>query len=200
MRIFFVLTLALFNCFSEAQEINPALLKGNWSASWITSPDAFQREYGIYHFRKNISINKKPEKFIVHVSADNRYRLFVNGKAVCLGPARGDLYNWYFETVDIAPYLQAGNNMIAALVWNMGVYAPVAQVTNQTAFLLQGNTEAEKIINTNTGWKVIRDDAYTACSTDNGPRLRTYMVIGPGDKVDAARYPFGWEQAEFDDT
>ncbi len=184
----------------DAGMINPSLLNNSWPASWVSCPDAPQRDYGVYHFRKTFSLNDQPTKFIVHVSADNRYRLFVNGKAVCSGPARGDLYNWYFETVDIAKYLQKGNNTIAALVWNMGVNAPVAQVTNQTAFVLQGNTDAEKIVNTNNGWKVFHDLSYTAVSTDNAARLRTYMVIGPGDQVDASKYPWGWEQPGFADT
>src|SRR6187431_3359909 len=184
----------------KAQQINPSLLSDYWSASWVTCPDIPQRDYGVYHFRKTFAMEKQPGKFIVHVSADNRYRLFVNGKAVCNGPARGDLYNWYFETVDIAPYLQAGNNTIAALVWNMGVHAPVAQVSNQTAFVLQGDGEAEKIINTGTSWKVFKNISYTPCSIDNGSRLRTYMVIGPGDQVDAATYPWGWEQPGYNDA
>lgn len=184
----------------NSQEINPSLLNNYWSASWITCPNVPQRDYGIYHFRKTINLTSQPAKFIVHVSADNRYRLFVNGKAVCNGPARGDLYNWYFETIDIAPYLKAGDNIVAALVWNMGVHAPVAQVTNQTAFLLQGDTDAEKIINSNNTWKVFHDTAYTPCSIDNGSRLRTYMVIGPGDNLDAASYPWGWEQASYNDA
>jgi len=185
------LTLILFfaTCSLYAQDIkkiNPSLLNKQWPASWITCPDVPQRDYGVYHFRKTFSIDQPPAKFIVHVTADNRYRLFINGTAVCSGPARGDLYNWYFETIDIAPYLRKGNNTVAALVWNMGVYAPVAQVSNQTAFVLQGNGEAEKIINTGDGWKVFNNTSYTPCSTDNGSRLRTYMVIGPGDQVDAA--------------
>jgi len=184
----------------DISEINPALLNASWRASWITCPDVPQRDYGVYHFRKTVTLDAKPTKFVVHVSADNRYRLFVNGKAVCSGPARGDLYNWYFETIDIAPYLQTGYNTIAALVWNMGVYAPVAQVSNQTAFLLQGNGEAEKIINTGEGWKVFHNTSYSPCSTDNGSRMRTYMVIGPGDQVDASSYPWGWEQAGYNDA
>ena len=184
----------------HAQEVNPSLLNNGWPATWITCPDVPQRDYGVYHFRKTINLDKKPEKFIVNVSADNRYRLFVNGKAVCSGPARGDLYNWYFETIDIAPYLQSGTNTIAALIWNMGVHAPVAQISNQTAFVLQGNTDAEKAINTGDGWKVFHNTSYTPCSTDNGSRLRTYMVIGPGDQVDASQYPWGWEQAGYNDA
>src|SRR5690606_32519522 len=141
----------------QAQDlpINPTLLKGKWSAKWIACPDAPQRDYGVYHFRKNLELDKTPKKFIVHVSADNRYRLFVNGVPVSKGPARGDLYNWYFESVDIAEHLRAGTNVVAALVWNMGVHAPVAQVSNQTGLVVQGDTEAEHLINTNTSWKVL---------------------------------------------
>ncbi len=200
MKLNCLLALLVFGLLLNAQEPNPSLLNNGWSAAWITCPDVPQRDYGVYHFRKTISLDKKPAKFIVNVSADNRYRLFVNGKAVCSGPARGDLYNWYFETVDIAPYLKQGLNTIAALVWNMGVYAPVAQITNQTSFVLQGNTDAEKIINSGDGWKVFHNTSYTPCSTDNGARLRTYMVIGPGDEVDAAKYPWGWELPGYNDA
>ena len=180
--------------------LNPLLAEHAWPASWVTCPDVAQRAYGVYHFRKGIVLAQKPGKFVVHVSADNRYRLFVNGKAVCSGPARGDLYNWYFETIDIAPYLQAGRNLLAALVWNMGEYAAVAQVTNQTAFVLQGDTQQESGINTNGTWKVFHNQAYQPCSVDNSERLRTYMVIGPGDSVTGARYPWGWEQPGYADT
>jgi alpha-L-rhamnosidase len=173
-------------------------LSKEWSASWISCPGIDGREYGVYHFRKTFMLDGKPASYVVHVSADNRYRLFVNGRAVCSGPARGDLQHWNFETVDIAGYLQGGKNVVAALVWNMSVYAPVAQITNRTAFVLQGDGAAEAI-NSNRQWKVIRDSAYTPCSTDNGPRLHTYMVVGPGDEVRGAAYPWGWEQPAYED-
>jgi len=202
MRPLFVLllTMQLFTSFGQRQPaINPALLRGSWSASWITFPGVPDRDYGVYHFRKVFTWNGSSAPFTIHVSADNRYRLFVNGKAVSNGPARGDLYNWYFETVDIAPFLKAGENTLAAIVWNMGTLAPVAQVSNRTAFVLQGDSEAEKAVNTNGSWKVMRDTAYSPCSTDNGSKLQTYFVVGPGDRVDAANYPWGWEQPGYDD-
>lgn len=199
LLLFFPLLLAISVRAQETKNINPQLLN-TWSASWVTLPDVPQKDYGVYHFRKSFRLEAKPASFIVHVSADNRYRLFVNGKAVCSGPARGDLYNWYFETVDIAPFLQSGSNVVAALVWNMGIYAPVAQISNRTAFVMQGDTDKEKAVNTGNGWKVFKNPAYRPCSIDNGSRLRTYMVIGPGDEVDAAAYPWGWETALYDDS
>ena len=179
--------------------ISTALMHGNWSANWISCPGVAQRAYGVYHFRKTFVLVAAPVRFIVHVSADNRYRLFVNGRPVCFGPARSDLAHWNFETIDIAAYLRSGENTVAALVWNMGEYAAVAQISNQTAFLVQGDSVREEVINTDQSWKVMKDSAYEPCSTDAGTVLRSYYVAGPGDGVDGARYPWGWEQPGYGD-
>ena len=198
---FFILafSLSIVSIKGQNTPVNPKLLTCSWPSYWITCPNIPPRDYGVYHFRKKLNIPTVPDKFIIHVSADNRYRLYINGKPICTGPARGDLYNWHFETIDIASYLKEGENVIASLVWNMGVYAPVAQISNQTAFMIQGDGQAERIINTDKSWKVTKNNSYTPCSLDNGQRLNSYMVIGPGDKVDAANYPWGWEQSGFDD-
>ncbi|MGE3693233.1 MAG: hypothetical protein AB7F98_17800, partial [Novosphingobium sp.] len=100
---------------------------GAWTASWISDPKASPTETGVYHFRKDIDLAARPSTFPIRVSADNRYRLYVNGIEVASGPARGDLLNWRYETVDIATHLRAGRNTVAALVWNMGEYRPAAQ-------------------------------------------------------------------------
>ena len=67
---------------------------------------------------------------------------------------------WRYETVDIAPLLRTDNNVIPAVVWNFGQWAPEAQMTNRTGFLLQGDTVAERILGTGASWKCIRSDAY----------------------------------------
>src|ERR1700677_1951235 len=178
----------------QALPVNPSLLRHGWPASWISCPGIGGRDYGVYHFRRSFALERQPASFIVHVSADNRYRLWVNGRPVCSGPARGDLQHWNFETVDIARYLQPGQNTLAALVWNMGVYAPAAQISNRTAFLVQGDGKEEQVVNTGRNWKVVPDSAYHPCATDIGARLGVYLVIGPGDSVQGAWYPWGWEQ------
>lgn len=105
-RLLMITGFILLSHFLKAQQttMNPTLLKNYWDAHWITCPDVPARAYGVYHFRKTFSLSEAPKKFLIHVTADNRYRLFVNGKAVGRGPARGDLYNWNFDTYDIASY------------------------------------------------------------------------------------------------
>src|SRR5690606_15658038 len=139
----------------------------------------------------------KPSKFVVHVSADNRYKLYVNEELVSLGPARADIYNWPFETVDIAPYLKKGKNVLAAVVWNYGAHLPVAQMSfYKTGFILQGDSEPEQIANTNTTWKSFVNSSYQPTTTD----LQTYYVAGPGDQVNGELYPWKWETGDYDDS
>jgi alpha-L-rhamnosidase len=178
--------------------INPQLLNQRWTAAWIGVPGNSPFDYGVYHFRRSFNLDVVPQSFVVHATADNRYELFVNGKRVSWGPARGDLHHWRYETIQIAPYLQSGKNVLAAVVWNYAQYAPEAQVTNQTGFLLQGNTEVERIVDTGPGWKCLQNAAYRPLHYTHA-QMRGYFVVGPGDYVDARAYPWGWELIEFDD-
>jgi len=151
----------------------------------------------VYHFRKNFSLNEKPASFIIHVSADNRYKLFVNGTLVSLGPARYDVYNWSFETVDIASYLRAGNNVLASVVWNFGDDRQEAQISYQSAFILQGNTAKEKLVNTNSSWLCSKDSAYSPLQ----PQLiYTYYAAGPTEHINFNEYPAGWESSTYNDA
>jgi len=182
-----------------ADKINPDLLRKTWQAQWILHPTASSTAYGVFHFRRTFSLPSKPAEFIVHVSADNRYQFFVNGTRVSAGPARGDMLHWRYETLDLAPYLDAGDNTLAALVFNFGEHKPVAQISRHTAFILQGNGAAEAVVNTNDKWRVVQNEAYQPIAITSS-MIPGYYVAGPTDSLDAARYPWGWEREKFDDS
>jgi alpha-L-rhamnosidase len=114
-----------------------------WTSQWIMHPTAEPQSHAVILFRKNFELPAKPEKFVVHVSADNHYRLFVNGQYITRGPARGDLSHWFYETLDLAPYLKAGKNSIAAEVVNWGPKRSFTYFSQMTSFILQGDSEAE---------------------------------------------------------
>ena len=168
-----------------------------WTARWIAPPDASPFDFGVYHFRRAFDLAHPPGRFVVHVSADNRYQLFVNGRRVVWGPARGHLSAWPYETVDLAPHLRAGRNVLAAVVWNFGAHVPLAQHTWQTGLMVQGDGEAEQVANTSTEWLATTNQAYSPLVIDFG-MVRGYWAAGPGERVDAAAYPWGWELPEFD--
>jgi alpha-L-rhamnosidase len=184
------------------QSISPRWLSRKWEAQWITSPAARLKAYEVYHFRRSFRLADVPAGFVVHVSADSRYKLFVNGELVGLGPARSDLAHWNFDTYDLASYLRQGDNLLAAVVWNQGEWNGLAQHSYRTAFILQGDSAAEAFVNTDERWKVTKDEAYyPVVFKPSDPRLFwQYYVAGALDSVQASAYPWGWERQGYEDA
>lgn len=50
---------------------------------------------------------------VIHITADARYKLWVNGQRVAVGPSRSVPSVWYYDTIDLGPFLIAGENRIA---------------------------------------------------------------------------------------
>lgn len=194
---FFLSSLAWENIYAAPQlfqknihgEPDPSI----WMSKWCDDGQPDQNDYKVLQFRRTFDLKKVPEKFNISVSADNRYRLFVNGKSVAAGPARGDVRHWYYDDLDLAPYLKEGKNVIAALVWDAGAYKPCSQMTLRTGFLLDGSTEAEKFVSTPNVWKVKRSAAYS-------PIISRGLDTGCGDRVDGTLYDWGWTLPDFDDS
>ena len=168
----------------------------DWEAQWISVPEINETAAGLYLFRKTVSLESVPETFEVYVSADNRYKLYVNEQLVSVGPALGDLKHWNYDTIDLAAFLQSGDNTIAVKVWNEGDLKAVAQFSWKTGLIMQGASEAAKILNTDDTWLCIQDKSYTPLSQD----IRGYYAAGAGDLIDMQHQVKGWQSASFDDS
>ncbi len=173
--------------------IAPRILDNSWDAHWITATEGLYnlQGEGFFLFQKSFQLKDVPEKFIIHVSADNRYRLFVNGHFVGHGPAQGTITHWQFDSYDIARYLQIGANVIGSEVWQWGDKKPWTQLSHRTAFVLQGDSDIEAIINTNETWLVQKCDAVSFFNISREEFPHT-TGVGPGERWDIEKYPFGW--------
>jgi hypothetical protein len=175
---------ALVFCFEAAT--------AQWRASWIAVPGASPGLYGVYWFRHCVRLGVVPESLPVKVSADNRYKLFVNGRLVSLGPARGDIFHWKFATFDLAPFLRTGMNCIAAQVWNEGQEKPESQPSRRTAFIMEGDAGADRRWDTDTAWTCRVDSSYAPVHV----HLPFYYVAGPGEYRNMGRRVLGWANPE----
>ena len=158
-----------------------------WNARWISVPGTGAQDYGVYYFRKDVDLAAVPADYVVHVTGDNRYKLYVNGTLVSMGPAKGDVAHWRYETVDLAPYLKVGKNALAALVYHEGPEKPDSQVSLAVGFLLQGEGNAFSL-KTDKSWKCLQDAAYSPIH----PVVRGYYVAGPGEQVDLSKTVVDW--------
>jgi alpha-L-rhamnosidase len=179
-----------------SQQAGNSVITETWKASWISIPGESTNGYGVYLFRKSFFLKDKRDSVIIHVSADNRYKLFVNDQQVSLGPARGDLEHWNFETLNIAPFLHSGLNILAAEVWNEGAWRAEGQISLRTGFILQAaENNYGEMINTSKAWKCIKDSAFNPLPF----RINTYYVAGPGELVNLNDQINGWKKNDYDD-
>src|SRR6476469_561480 len=93
---------------------------GAVAGDWITHADAGDRKPVVLHFRRVIELVQVPRTVPVEVTADNRFILYVNGRRGASGPSTGTIEHWRVSRIDLAPWLHAGRNVVAAVVWNFG--------------------------------------------------------------------------------
>jgi hypothetical protein len=152
----------------------------------------------VYRFRRVLDLPTAPARFVIHVSGDQRFILFANAQRVGIGPSRGDQHYWRFETFDLAPFLKPGRNMLVATVWNFGTQAPLAQVSDRTGFVVQAESEDQAAaVNTDARWECAAEPGHSSWPEGLAPlrAISQYIVVGPGERLDAARYDWRWAQA-----
>ena len=72
-------------------------------------------------FRCGFSLRSIPQRAPFYITADQCYMLYVNGRYVSRGPARGYQHHWPFDQLDLTPYLRRGHNWISVRAYNAGV-------------------------------------------------------------------------------
>lgn len=64
---------------------------------------------------------KKEGRYALRITADDYYKLFINGRYVCQGPAQGYYFSYNWNEADVTDYLSEGENEIVAQVYYQGV-------------------------------------------------------------------------------
>ncbi|BCX03522.1 MAG: hypothetical protein KatS3mg053_1460 [Candidatus Roseilinea sp.] len=160
--------------------------RGLWPASWTTHPRA--RPPFVAAFRRRFSLDRAAT-IRIHVSADQRYQLYLNGRRVGQGPERGAPDLWFHESYDLA--LDPGEHVIVARVWHWGEHAPQAQMSMTPGFLLAAEGEWQAALSTGlSAWECKLLDGYTFGQFERIPWK------GGNTYLDGRVYPWGVERGE----
>ena len=128
----------------------------------------------------------------VHVSADERYRFFVDGREVGRGPERGSDQIWYYESYDLS--LDAGEHVFVAFVWRLGSIGPLAQVSLEGGWLLRADAPYDALVSTGSAAWECRPVPGLSFARPEPHAADGAWFVQPNQTTDAARYPWGIEQ------
>ena len=170
--------------------------KTDWTAEFIWDSSDGSEENVWMCLRKTVALTEVPETLTAFLSADSRYWLYINGEMVVFegsvkrGPTAHDSY---YDSVDIAPYLKPGKNVIAALVWYWGKDTSYSNTdSGKAGFLFEAGS-----IRSDQSWKVCRHPAY---GKDTGLSQPNYRLPESNIYYDARQEPGDWLAPDFDDS
>ena len=154
-------------------------------------------------FRRKFTREEAGHRPLLRISADSRYRAFLNGTLISRGPSRGTPEFYHYETVDLADRLADGENVLAAEVrWYGRKFEPRAEVHQTPGFwAMLGPAENPGKIVTDAAWRVRRSPTHRLISIPrNHPVSGWYHVIDPTEDTDFSRLPETWTRPGYDDA
>ena len=184
------------------------LKKTDWTAEWIWADRSIPNSY--VAFRKDFNLDSAPSVATAYISAESKYYMWVNGVLTVFdGPSkRGPtMYDGYYDEIDIAEYLKAGENNITILVCYNGRSSNSAVDAGQGGLLFEMEAGGTKVLSDDT-WKVQRLRAYKNQSLlrDEWPNYEQSAMLGEwnvyydardsvGDFISPAYDDSSWDNA-----
>jgi hypothetical protein len=175
-------------------------LQGSWI--WEKRDAAWEQGVTCF-FRRKFRRNDVGDRPVLRISADSRYRAWLNGKLVSRGPCRGTVEHYHYETVDLSQNLVEGENVLAVEVrWYGRRFEPRAEAHLYPAlWAMIGDDEKPNAIVTDSAWRVFRSPGHhLQAIPTNHPVSGWYCVVDPQEVVDLSQVPTGWREIDFDDS
>ena len=162
----------------------------SWPAKWVGPQTSDPRQSYVFVFRRVFELPAAEGKksrdghrtLRIHLSADQRYELTVDGQYVGRGVERSELKNWVYESYDLV--LAPGKHEVAVRLYWLSPEAPApeAQQTHTPAIMVYGEGEANELLSTGVAsWQYQHLAAYTFHDHD---RLNAYFATGAQLHID----------------
>ena len=166
-------------------------------ATWIWPGDFYELQNTYAQFRRDFRLARVPAKAPFHITADQCYVLYVNGRYVGRGPARGYQVSWPYDTFDLAPYLVRGPNWIAVEAYNAAISTFQYLHLGTAGLLCAGHWGAVELVS-DTQWQMRLSPAHKADTARLSMQLnfQEHVDARQDDRswIGSARPPRGWPE------
>ncbi|MEI7956874.1 MAG: hypothetical protein WCJ66_17045, partial [Verrucomicrobiota bacterium] len=162
------------------------------AGAMIWSPSAPAGTQAYVSFRKNFELANVPTATaMLHLFADSRYLLWVNGMQVLRGPCRFNPKRPEYDSIDIKTYLHSGSNTLVLLVHHYAgaINGRIMQHTPGLTAVLAG--DGREILHTDPSWRC-------SSATEYRPSPEAWSSIP--DVIDGRMNPGAWTAPGFNDA
>lgn len=143
-------------------------------------------------FRKKVDIASGVKQVILDISADDYYKLFMNGRYVTQGPADSYAFCYHYNRIDITEFVKPGENVLAVHVYYQGL---VNRARNS------GDYRQGMIAELWADGVQIMDDCWKYTEAEEYGFTRTIAYDTQFDEViDNRKKHVGWKEIAYDDS
>ena len=162
----------------------------------IGRPKLDCREHRNRHilFRKGFALDTLPQKATLYITADDYYKLYINGRYVNQGPAPCYHFQYNYNTLDVTRFLQPGNNVIAIHTLYQGLINRSWQSGDQRhGLLLDLECDGRLLLSSDETFRTHPHTGFTEVGTVG---YDTAFLEG----YDSRSLQEGFEQPDYDDS
>ncbi|RFZ79575.1 rhamnosidase [Lacrimispora amygdalina] len=154
------------------------------------------RKFGVENLhvlaRSTFTVDQTPSEYTLYLSADDYYKLYINGNFITQGPAPAYPEKYYYNKIDITPYLLEGDNVIAVHLYYFGAVNRVFNSADGRFGVAAEIVNEQTLTSTSLAWKHMISNAYSGETVG-------YTVQYLED-FDSRKWDEEWNQLAFDDS
>lgn len=116
--------------------------------------------------RRTFNVSKVHDRICIRITADDYYKLYINGKFVGQGPAQGYPFCYYWNEYDITEYITEGKNDIFVNVYYQGLINRAYNSGDRRMGMIAEVFDNDRcILSTDSEWEYALSDAYKITHT-----------------------------------
>jgi len=167
--------------------------------NWISYPNCNHKEPLVTQYRLDFKTRNK-DKFILNISADQNYMLWIDGEFVGRGSEMKTPENWYFESYEIS--VDKGKHTMEVTVWNYGDLSPDNRMSVFPGFIVIPDPGHMDLLGTGIAkWKVRKFHGITFNALPKN--LGVYISVPPVEIRDFRKFSrddkSGWLEPQIPD-
>ncbi len=186
-----------------------------FTGKWITDQEFYQlKPRNVFHkqlepmdlpceehrnrhilFRKRFTWDGGGKDARIYISADDYYKLYINGEFVAQGPAPSYHFRQNYNVLDVSGYLRAGENTIAVHTLYQGLINRVWQSGDQRhGLILDLMIDGRVVLATDESFKTHPHSAFTEMGV-TGKHQTQFL-----ERYDSGAAQVGFERCDYDDS
>lgn len=144
-------------------------------------------------FRKKITL-KEPTNAVLKITADDYFKLYINGRFVVQGPPPGYPQKYYYMELDVSEFITAGENVFAVHTYYQGLINRVwVSGDGRASFWCELSVDGKTVMVSDGSWLTREHSGYSSCGVTG---YDTYFL----ECYDSNSREVGFERPSYNDA